>query len=205
LTLPDELTAFSDEIAFLESFKASVYRMDFSDPQQWQTSKFLAEALLFRLYRAQERLVRAIFLDTCVSHKSFLGNDVDSRLSCSDWGTAEGILKASGANFLNWGNPQQTTMRASLIFDDGFPITDMIAPLHSTLVDLQRIRNFVAHDSEEAASQFRKAASNYLSGGTSALTSAGDLLLSRRRARDAYVLSQLISKVGKLDATYKAL
>lgn len=205
MTLSDELTAFSNEIAFLNAFKASVYRMDFADPQQWQTSKFLAEALLFRLYRSQERLVRAIFLDTCVSHKSFLGYDVGSRLSCSDWNIAEGILKASGVKFLDWGNPQQTTSRASIIFDSGFPITDMIAPLHSTLVDLQRIRNFVAHDSDEAASQFRKAASNYLSVGASGLTSAGDLLLSRRRPRDPYALSQLINKVGKLDVAYKAL
>lgn len=205
MTLPDEMAAFAEEIAFLDAFKASVYRMDFSDPQQWQTAKFLAEALLFRLYRAQERLVRAVFLDTCVSHKSFLGNDVGSRLSCGEWSIAEDILKASGAKFLDWGNPQQTIIRASLIFDGGFPITDMIAPLHSTLVDLQRIRNFVAHDSGEAASQFRKAANNYLTGGTGALTSAGDLLLSRRRPREPYVLSQLISKVGKLDAAYKAL
>lgn len=205
MTLPDELKAFSDEIAFLDGFKTSVYRMDFSDQQQWQTSKFLAEALLFRLYRSQERLVRAVFLDTCVSHKSFLGHDVGSRLSCRDWSIAENVLKASGAKFLDWGNPQQTTQRASLIFDGGFPITDMISPLHSTLVDLQRIRNFVAHDSDEAASQFRKAANNYLSGVASVMTSAGDLLLSRRRPRDPYVLSQLISEVGKLDVAYKAL
>ncbi|MEQ9097485.1 MAG: hypothetical protein RIE32_14620 [Phycisphaerales bacterium] len=192
MSLPDELSSFAEEVLFLDSFKARVYAMDFSDEEQWQTAKFLAEALLFRLYRAQERLVRAIFLDTCVTHKSYRGISVTSRLSCPDWGSAEEIMKSSVAKFLDWGNPQQTTQRASIIFEGGFPITDTIGPLHSTLVDLQRIRNFIAHDSMEAETQFRKAASNYVSTGVVGLQSAGDLLLTRKRAREAYVLTKLM-------------
>jgi hypothetical protein len=111
-------------------------------------------------------------------------------------------MKSGMGKFLDWGNPQQTTQRANVIFDRGFPITDAISPLHSTLLDLQRIRNFIAHDSTEARNQFYKAASNYLNAGVHSLLTAGDLLLARRRPRDAYVLTTLIAKVGDLDSAY---
>ena len=202
MILADELSNFADEVTFLDTFKSTVYGMDFADPNQFQTAKFLAEAILFRLYRAQERLVRAIFLDTCTTHRSYRGNAVSCRLSCTDWSTAEEILKSNAGKFLDWGNPQQTVQRAILIFEHGFPITDTIGPIHTILINIQRIRNFIAHDSTEADKQFRKAASNYVSAGISAMSTAGDLLLARRRPKDAYVLSTLIKKVGSLDKSY---
>lgn len=202
LSLADELTAFSEELVFLDRFKANVFALDQVDNNQFQTAKFLAEAIIFRLYRAQERLIRAIFLETCVTHKSYLGREVKSRLSCPDWSTAEEIMKASAVKFLDWGNPQLTTQRAAVIFETGFPITDTIAPLHSSLVDLQRIRNFIAHDSDEARNSFWKAADNYLNSGVRDISSAGQLLLARRNSRSKPVISILIEKIAALDRAY---
>lgn len=202
LSLIDELATFSTELVFLEGFKANVFALDYSDNSQLQTANFLAEAIIFRLYRAQERLIRAIFLETCVTHRSYTGREVKSRLSCPDWNTAEEIMKASAVKFLDWGNPQLTTQRAAVIFETGFPITDTISPLHSSLVDLQRIRNFIAHDSDEAKIGFRKAAINYLTSGAEDLSTAGQLLLAKRNARSKPVISILIEKISALDKTY---
>ncbi|MGI4818419.1 MAG: hypothetical protein ACRYFE_07855 [Janthinobacterium lividum] len=65
-------------------------------------SMFLAEALVFKTYRTIERLIRAFFLNSCASEKTMSGNDIQSKLRCTDWSTAEDILK-SGNKFLDWG------------------------------------------------------------------------------------------------------
>lgn len=201
MDLEDEIEAFAKEILFLSEFKKTIYALNFEEDREWQKAQFLAEAVTFRLYRAQERFIRAIFLNTCVVRTSYLGQPVISRLTCPDTETAEAILKASAVKFLDWGNPQQTTQRASLVFENGFPITDTIGPLHSSLVSLQRIRNYIAHDSREASSGFQKAIQGFLSPG-STITTAGQLLLSRRRRRQSYVLSQLVNNVAALRTTY---
>lgn len=204
MTLSGEIDRFDVEVAFLEKYKRDVYRLDFNDEPQKRTAEFLAESLLFRLFRAQERLVRAIFLDTCTTLKTFGGKDVASRLKCETWDEAEELLK-SNSKFLDWGNAQSTATRANLVFPTGYPVSDLLAPIHTRLVDLHRVRNFISHDSKEALSGFKKACRNYLAVGESDDISAGELLIYRKRPSDSYVFSKFLKDVGSLTAIYKGI
>jgi hypothetical protein len=162
-----------------------------------EDEQFLAEAIAFRLYRNQERLIRTFFLDCCVKTQTPSKNSIKSKLRCKDWDTAEEILKA-GNRFLDWGNPTTTRNLANVIFKDGFPISDIMLSKHSALVDLQRIRNFVAHDSREAQVSFSKTARNHLRTGDQEPISAGELLLYRKRPSENMTLQILFNQIGVL-------
>jgi hypothetical protein len=164
-----------------------------------EDEQFLAEAIAFRLYRNQERLVKAYFLNCCVKTRTPSKSKIVSKLRCKDWGTAEEILK-SGNRFLDWGNPTSIRNLANLIFKNGFPVSDIVLTKQSSLIDLQRIRNFVAHDSKEAQSSFSKAARNYLKAGDPEPNSAGELLLYRKRPSAKMTLQILFEQICDLSA-----
>ena len=168
-----------------------------SVPDPLEDEQFLAEAIAFRLFRNQERLVRTFFLDCCVKTRTPSKNKIVSKLRCKNWETAEEILKA-GNRFLDWGNSATTRALANLIFKDGFPVSDILLTKQSVLVDLQRIRNFVAHDSREAQVNFLKASTNYLRTGDPEPTTAGELLLYRRRQSDKMTLQIIFDHIVEL-------
>lgn len=202
MRIDNEISSFEDNLAFLKRVASRLASVDVTSATD--DDKFISEAVAFRLFRAYERFLRAIFLNACTNALTHQGASIVSKLTCPDWETAESILK-SGNRFLDWGNVENTKRNASLIFESGFPISDLLAPVHSDLVNLQKIRNFIAHDSQEATNGFNKTIRNYLPAGRTAIDSAGELLLSRRRPRDAQVLRKLVKKVDALSTIYKAL
>jgi hypothetical protein len=172
--------------------------------QESVSSLFLAESILFRLFRAYERLVRETFLHFCVAGSSVGGNPVISKLRCDSTATAEKILKA-GNKYLDWGNPETTRGLADLIFEGGFPVSNLLVPLNSELVDLLRFRNFVAHDSDEAARGFQKSSVQYVRVGDPSPQSVGELALYRRHPRSDITLRLLFAKVSKLTTHLRIL
>lgn len=193
MTINKEIKNFDKSCAHLLARVESVSRTVTPD----EDDEFIAEAIAFRLFRVQERLIKNFFLDCCVKTRSPAKKPIKSKLRCKDWETAEDILKA-GNRFLDWGNPQNTRNLANLIFRDGYPISDVIRTKESTLIDLQRIRNFIAHDSKEAQSGFIKTSKNYINIGDAEPTSAGQLLLYRRRASEKSTLSKIHEKISEL-------
>lgn len=202
MTIDEELNLFVEISNFLKAIINDLAKVD----EATATAKdmFLAEAVAFRLFRGYERFLRAIFLDSCTREATVSGQAIVSKLKCDDWATAEEILK-SGNRFLDWGNIENTKRNASLIFDRGFPVSDLITPIYSNLYDLQRIRNFIAHDSQEATRGFEKVIRNYLPAGRTELATAGQFLISRRRASEAQVVKKIWKKVVALEIIYKEL
>tara|TARA_R100001369_G_scaffold62499_1_gene89464 strand:- start:2087 stop:2362 length:276 start_codon:yes stop_codon:yes gene_type:complete len=90
------------------------------------------------------------------------------------------------------------------MFKDGFPISDIVLTKQNVLVDLQRIRNFVAHDSAEAQSSFSKASRNYLKTGDPEPVSAGELLLYRKRPAAKMTLQILFEHIAELSRMVSA-
>ena len=199
LTLNKEMKRFDRSCSHLGTRIAALASVEYPREDE----QFLAEAIAFRLYRNQERLVRTFFLNCCVKTQTPSRNKIVSKLRCKDWDTAEDILKA-GNRFLDWGNPATTRSLASLIFKDGFPISDIILTKQNILVDLQRIRNFVAHDSKEAQAGFSKVAKNYLKAGDLEPLSAGELLLYRKRPVEKMTLQILFEQIAGLSAMVAA-
>ena len=202
MSIEQEIEFYNNNNTFLRRKIVELARVDSSDATQ--NELFLAEALAFRTYRAYERFARAVFLDGCISTTTTSGKSIVSKLRCHDWQTAEDILKV-GSRFLDWGNPEIIMPLANLVFDNGFPVVEVIGPVHSTLVDLRRVRNFIAHDSKEAANGFRKAARNYVQTGVPTPDTAGMLLLSRKRRRESQAIRKLFDRVAALSVIYSNL
>lgn len=202
MTIDDELLFFEGQLDLLLKFIQSLAKIDAPDIKQ--EDLFLAEAVTFRLFRSYERFVRACFLDFCVKDKTKNGKDVTSKLKCSDWETAENILK-SGNKFLDWGNVDTVRSIANLVYKDGFPINDLISPINSTLKDLQRFRNFIAHDSNDAAKGFKTSRTQYVKVGHTPPETVGELALYRRKIRADITLKILHDKVQNLAQIYKTL
>ena len=198
----EEQRLFDESNLFLEARIKALAKVD--APNATREDIFVAEAVAFRVYRGYERFARALFLHSCATTRTPNGQRIISKLKCADWSTTERILKA-GNRFLNWGKPEATKKLAELVFQNGFPISDVISPVHSTLVDLQRIRNFIAHDSSEARSGFDKAGQKYLRTGSPLPDSAGLLLLSRKYPRRAQAIRQIFRKVSALSKIYSQL
>ena len=201
MSIEEEIALFDENNKFLKPKIRSLGRIDVQDAVEDQL--FLSEAIAFRIYRSYERLVRGLFLHGCTSGRTPSGKEIISKLQCEDWKTAEEILKA-GNRFLDWG-PVSTKRLADLVFKDGFPMSEVIGPIHRTLIDLQRVRNFIAHDSSEAADGFKKVVHNYLSAGSATPDTAGILLLSRRGRRELQTIRKIFDRVAGLSVIYSAL
>lgn len=201
MTITDEISHFDDSMIFLESIYSGLVKCEVQTATNQEL--FLAEAIAFRLFRNFERITRAVFLESCMTLITPSGKPIKSKLICSDWKTAEEILKA-GNRFLDWGNIENTRSLASLVFEHGFPISDMLAPVNSSLTSLQAIRNFIAHDSTEAARKFRKIVPNYLQPSANP-DSAAKLLLGRRNLRQPQTLRVIMDHVKTLTVIYGQL
>lgn len=201
MIISDEIRKFDLDIEFLTQQMATIGGVNANAASFGEL--FIAESIAFRLYRAYERILRAIFLESCVSDTTPTGLSIRAKLRSSTHDDVEAILKV-GKQFLDWGNCQTVRDLSTLVFENGFPVADVIGPLNNDLIGLQRIRNFIAHDSKEAASGFEKVVANYLPLGTQ-VTGAGFLMLSRRNPGDRNVLSQLLNKVGSITTVYLTL
>lgn len=202
MTIEQEIDNFEKNAALLLEFIQSLAIVDKADYDLQHY--FLAEAVTFRLFRIYEKLVRVSFLNYCVINTTFNGNTVNAKLGCPDWDTAENILK-SGNKFLDWGNVASVQKLADLVFEHGFPIKDLLMPNYSTLVDLQRFRNFVAHDSKEAADGFKKARANYVRKGDTNPETVGQLSLYRKKSLADITIMTLHQRVSELSGILKVL
>ena len=202
MIINDEINNFDDQCNLLLGFIEDLAKVNKDDITQQHL--FLAEAVTFRIFRVYERFVRACFLESCVNTKTLSGKEITSKLICPDWGTAEDILK-SGNKFLDWGNVDTVRKISNLIHKDGFPILDLINPFNSTLKDLQRFRNFVAHDSDEAAQGFRMSRTQYLKVGDLPPETVGELALYRRNTRADITIKLIHDKIKNMSLNYRAL
>ena len=202
MTIDREVEHFENQTLLLLRFIDDLAKVD--QANILQDHIFVAEAVTFRLYRIYERLTRASFLNYCVSSVTISGNPVAAKLKCVDWDTAESILK-SGNKFLDWGNVESVRRMANLVFENGFPIVDLVSPVASTLVDLQRFRNFVAHDSSEAAEGFKKSRKQYIRTGDAPPETVGELSLYRRSARADITIKIIHDQVSALSTILKSL
>lgn len=202
MTIDEEIEKFDTQSALLLRFIDELANVD--QASLVQEHFFLAEAITFRLYRIYESLTRASFLNYCVASATITGSPVSAKLKCIDWETAEAILK-SGNKFLDWGNVEAVREMANLVFENGFPVVDLVSPVASTLKDLQRFRNFVAHDSSEAAEGFKKSRTQYIRTGDEPPETVGALSLYRRNARSDITIKIIHSRVSGLSTILRAL
>ena len=202
MIISEEISRFNFDMLFLGQQVSLLNSADSFNASNEQL--FFVEAIAFKLFRASERMIRAIFLESCVNEITPFGTVVVSKLRCPNHEVAESILKGRNA-FLDWGNTKSVSELSTLIFENGFPVSDIFLTLNSALVDLQRIRNYIAHDSKEAVTGFEKAVPNYVHPQVIPFATAGALLLSRRAVADMQVVKIIHQKISQLSVLYSSL
>lgn len=136
----------------------------------------LTEGLFFAGYRAFEGFLRDIFLLYCLEKQPGTGGRVRSFLKPQSFLHAERLIRSS-MRFLDWTSPDHILERAELYLEGGFPIKDQYAPRMEKLRDMKRLRNHIAHDSEESQSEYLKVIRRYYTVVPVPLPSPGEYLL----------------------------
>jgi len=114
----------------------------------------LTEAIFSRAFRQYEKFIEEAFLLYCQGRASLSGNRVRSFISPKNAKHAKQIIQ-SGMNFLEWNSPSKIIDRCEMYLDSNNPIKLAITTHRSKLQCIRKVRNAIAHASEEAATQFR--------------------------------------------------
>ena len=115
----------------------------------------MTEAVFFAAFRAYEQFLRNVFLLYCCGKQSMGRKLVRSFLYPKTIQHAERLLKSS-MPFLDWSSPDILIERAEAYLKDGHPLrTPLILNLDG-LRTLKKVRNHIAHMSEESTTQFKK-------------------------------------------------
>lgn len=141
----------------------------------------LTEGLFFAGYRAFEGFLRDVFLLYCLEKQPSSGGAVRSFLKPKSFSHAERLIRSS-LRFLDWTSPDDVVKRAEIYLDNGFPIKDQYAPRMEVLRDMKRIRNHIAHDSEDSRTEYIKVLRRHYGVVPIPLPSPGEYLLRTDRA-----------------------
>lgn len=148
----------------------------------------LTEALFFAAFRSYEQFLRNIFLLYCCGHQTKRKKLVKTFLNSRSIEHAE-ILVKSSMPFLDWSSPDNLIDRSEIYLKDGYPIKLSISTNLGRLRELKRIRNHIAHMSNESLSEYKKVVKNHFSTLPLKIPRPGEfLLLTSRRNSSTYYL-----------------
>jgi len=159
----------------------------------------LTEAIFFTAFRAYEQFLRNIFLLYCCGIQPRKRKLVRSYLNPRSIKHA-GVLIQSSMPYLDWSSPDILLERAETYLKDGYPIKKAISTDVDLLRDLKKIRNHIAHMSNESLREFKKVVKKHYSTIPLRIPKPGEfLLLTSRKAKGSYYLQyylQLIEDVA---------
>ena len=179
---------FRRRVDELEALRSEAISMLAGGTPDRQKAIFMAEAIFFRLYREYERFVETVFIRFACGWPAPSSNPVRTVLRVDDIARVEDIVRGE-REFVDWGKPDIILERANRYLEDGYPLAGVVPSFHSDLVNLNRIRNFIAHDSDSAAKGFAKVLSASLRTLPTSQIGAGEFLLMRGGRNNSYFLN----------------
>lgn len=152
-----------------------------------------AEGIFLRGFTIYERTLDRLFLAYCTGSKGLDGAQPTCRLANCDEAQALAIAK-NGFRFLDWSSPKSVRERADLFFLDGEPFRTGVDPRATSLSEMEKIRNRIAHFSPEAELGYLSVQRALFGTERVFEMSPGQLLRTRRRGKPplmqaAYFLS----------------
>lgn len=181
---------FTEEIKRLERFDADNQKKHFATSANLTKVQlhFLTEAIFFRAFRTYERIIRDIFLLYCLEKRPLSDTKVVSYLKPKNFLHAEELLKSS-MRFLDWADPDNVIDRAETYLIEGFPIKLPLSTNRIDLHDFRKIRNHIAHDSNESLNGYKDELRKYFGTIPLLLPAPGEyLLLPERNDTSKYKL-----------------
>ena len=116
-------------------------------------SDALAEALFMRAFTAYEQDIETLFFHYVTGGTSIGGERPNTYLRTRDVAIAKRLARG-GQKFLSWSKPQQIRDAAGRYIENGWPIVDAMNAGSDVLADCERIRNRIAHKSDQSQLQF---------------------------------------------------
>ena len=125
-----------------------------------------AEAVFLRSFAAFEVDLEKLFLHYVTGGASLSGVKAVSYLNVTNEVLARKLTRA-GWRYLSWAKPRQVRETAENYILAGWPISEMMKAKGQDLSDCERVRNRIAHHSEEAVVQFGMGATELATDGAS--------------------------------------
>lgn len=109
------------------------------------------------------------------------------------------MLVKSNSNYIDWISPSNLIDRAELFFEHGFLIKPGIASSQADLLDLVRLRNHIAHNSNESLNKYKVVLRNCLRTVPVTVPSVGEFLnMNLRGNRNEYYLTSYFAKLHSI-------
>lgn len=157
----------------------------------------LTEAIFARAFSKYEEFIEQTFLLYCQGRSGLSGTTVKSYISPKNISHAKSIIK-SGMTFLEWNSPEKIISRCDIYLHPDSPVYLAVTTHQSRLQNIRRIRNAIAHSSDEARTQFRKAVRDELGVAPLIAPAVGEFLImnDRMAARRQYYLRSYLDVLG---------
>lgn len=152
----------------------------------YEQQDLIAESILFHAYRTYEEFIESVFLDYCLGAQTNNNQAVKSFLRPKNQDHARELIRAL-EKFIEW-DADRTIQRAELFLEDGFPIKNAIVLHKSVLVDIRKIRNYIAHSSKEAENKYNQVIKNAFGTAPLEMPFCGQFLrLYNNKTKDLYL------------------
>lgn len=188
---------FQTELNRLERFDANNQERFISTSITKRQLHFLTESIFFRTFRAYESFIRDIFLLYCLEKKPRSGIKVVSYLNPQNFSHAKELIKSS-MRFLDWNNPDIVIERSEVYLKDGFPIKIPYTTNREILLDLHRIRNHIAHTSQESLNSYKIVLRKYYGAVPLVIPDPGEFLLNSDKIHPSKYILQVYFDTLKL-------
>lgn len=140
---------------------------------------FITESILARAYRAYEAFLENLFIEYCLRRRTLAGTHVRPYVRPRDRDHAGELIQVP-ARLVEWGSVDTVISLSDAFFLDGFPIKNAITTNRATLVEIRRVRNYIAHSSKTARKKYSSVVTHALRTPPLSLPTSGQFLRTRR-------------------------
>lgn len=138
-----------DEIASCEQLRLHALELEEG------SSAIIYEALLLRAFRVYENFVERLFFSVLSGEPLVNGATIDSCVSPRDESHARKLVgSAAATRFLDWSEPKTVRERCDIFLEAENSLGLAIGGKTTEITWMRKVRNHVAHNSVESASQF---------------------------------------------------
>lgn len=168
-----------DGLIRLDGLNQQRYRSGPGRPSRSVLSKFqmilVTEGLFIRSFTLYELFLEELFVLYARGKPTASGGTVNRYISPRNGAHAIELLK-SGMTYLEWNSPDVVISRAEVYLDGG-PIKNALTLYRERIVKMRRIRNAIAHNSDDAWRQYSRLVSTELRAPPLKMPEPGEFLM----------------------------
>lgn len=126
------------------------------------TSDSLAEGVFLRMFSEYESVIENLTIHYIMNGKTLAGREGRSLVLSLEIGIVKRMIRGSGAKLPSFSNPGKAIETSKIFLDDGWPISQALQTKTQQISDAEKIRNRIAHKSDESRSHFQSVQRNIL-------------------------------------------